>query len=161
MASRNNIPSVTYMSFVVLGPFTSVVLSNLTRCPTTVPDTHPTSSATRLATVMAATRRGCVMQMVRARLRFNNPHSCRDSVTVTSLQSETRYYYGTRGTDGTILRQGTFHTTPPKGQRSNFKFATAGCAFTGSEAEVFRKIRDEEPLFFLQLGDTGVFITKI
>jgi hypothetical protein len=72
VASLNSIPSVAYMMRVDL----SVLSSNRTRWPTTVPGKHPTSSATRLATVMAATRRGCVTQIIREHLfPFNNPFS--------------------------------------------------------------------------------------
>lgn len=42
-----------------------MVSSNRTRCPTIVPGVQFTSSETRLASVIAATRLGCVTQMVR------------------------------------------------------------------------------------------------
>lgn len=47
----------------VWNPRVSVVSSNRTRCPTTVPGVQFSSVETREASVMAATRRGCVTQM--------------------------------------------------------------------------------------------------
>ena len=47
----------------VWNPRVSVVSSNRTRCPTMVPGVQFSSVETREASVMAATRRGCVTQM--------------------------------------------------------------------------------------------------
>jgi hypothetical protein len=63
IASLNNIPSVTYIILVVLSPRISVESSNRTRCPTIVPGVQLTSDETRFANVIAATRRGCVIQI--------------------------------------------------------------------------------------------------
>jgi hypothetical protein len=56
MASRSNIPSVMYLS-IVWGP---VMSSNRIEYPTCSPSLTSISSATRCATLIAATRRGCV-----------------------------------------------------------------------------------------------------
>lgn len=57
---------------------------NARSSPTSSPSTAPRSSATRFATVMAATRRGCVMPMTpslritwRCESHLKNPDSCR------------------------------------------------------------------------------------
>ena len=59
--SRNSTPSVMYLIFV-----TPLVVwsSNRMLYPTSLPSGHPTSSLTRLATDMAATRRGCVQPIM-------------------------------------------------------------------------------------------------
>ena len=82
------------------------------------------------------------------------------SITVDSLESNTEYYYGTLSTSNDIsdeavetIRQGRFQTAPPPGERTNFKFVTAGCAMTGSEHRVFSEIQNEKALFFMHLGD--------
>ena len=76
------------------------------------------------------------------------------SITVDSLQSDTLYYYGILSVDGQQVRStGQFRTAPLAGQRTNFRFATAGCAMTGSRHTVFGEIAKEDILFFLHLGD--------
>mmetsp|Transcript_85 Transcript_85/g.190 ORF Transcript_85/g.190 Transcript_85/m.190 type:complete len:439 (+) Transcript_85:1603-2919(+) len=57
--SRNSTPSVMYL-ITVSGPVQS---SKRMAYPTSSPSRHPNSSATRFATDMAATRRGCVHPM--------------------------------------------------------------------------------------------------
>jgi hypothetical protein len=75
------------------------------------------------------------------------------SLTATSLDSSTRYYYASLDSTGNILKRGTFRTAGLEDQRNNFKFATAGCSWTGSKHPIYSTIRDEDPLFFLHLGD--------
>jgi hypothetical protein len=58
--SLNNTPSVQNLIFVTLGVLTS---SNRMVYPTSPPRSQPLSSATLAATVIAATRRGCVTAM--------------------------------------------------------------------------------------------------
>lgn len=58
--SRWSMPSVMYL-ILVSGLVQS---SNRIVYPTSCPRRHPTSSATRLATDMAATRRGCVQPIL-------------------------------------------------------------------------------------------------
>jgi len=76
-----------------------------------------------------------------------------ESVDVTGLSSETRYYYWTSDQDGNILQRGQFMTPAPEGSRFNFTIAAGGCAWTGSKNDIFNHIADEDPLLFLHLGD--------
>ena len=76
-------------------------------------------------------------------------------VTATGLSPNTLYYYGvvsTTSTDATteIQASGSFRTAPIEGQRSNFKFVSSACAWTGSEASVF------ETLYQRQIGGTDI-----
>mmetsp|Transcript_14518 Transcript_14518/g.35198 ORF Transcript_14518/g.35198 Transcript_14518/m.35198 type:complete len:704 (-) Transcript_14518:111-2222(-) len=91
--------------------------------------------------------------------------------TATGLSPNTLYYYGVVSTSSDskeIQASGKFRTAPIEGQRSNFKVVSSGCAWTGSEANVFetlyqRQIGGEDiddsvddsavALFFLHLGD--------
>ena len=57
--SRSSMPSVMYL-ITVSGDVQS---SKRTAYPTSSPSRHPNSSATRFATLLAATRRGCVQPM--------------------------------------------------------------------------------------------------
>jgi hypothetical protein len=75
-------------------------------------------------------------------------------VTATNLAANKKYYYATYSTEisESILDTGSF-TTPPDSNKG-FKFATAGCAWTGSAATVFDSIAEEpDLLFFMHLGD--------
>jgi hypothetical protein len=77
-----------------------------------------------------------------------------ESITLRDLESSQTYYYQRVTQSGAIVHRGRVRTAPPLGQRSKFKFATAGCAMSGSEHRVFREIENEEDLlFFLHLGD--------
>ena len=58
--SRMSMPSVMYL-ITVDGPVQS---SNLIVYPTSCPKSQPNSSATRFATLIAATRRGCVQPIM-------------------------------------------------------------------------------------------------
>jgi prolyl oligopeptidase len=69
------------------------------------------------------------------------------------LEPDTPYYYGIE-IDGRLDRtkRGVFRTFPEPGPAS-FKFAFASCARTGSASDVFDRIRENHPLFFLHMGD--------
>jgi hypothetical protein len=75
------------------------------------------------------------------------------AMTVSGLESNTQYYYSTRDDKEKIYREGSFRTAPVEGNRTRFKFATAGCSQSGSNHNVFSVVRNENPLFFLHLGD--------
>ena len=86
------------------------------------------------------------------------------SITVESLESNTRYYYGiivsaaaaaassssfttnnnSNNNNGQgfhrLIRSGQFRTAPAIGQRTNFSFVAGGCAMTGSQHKVFETI---------------------
>ena len=70
------------------------------------------------------------------------------------LQQDKIYYYRFR-IDGVINKEhdmvGKFRTasTAP----SSYKITLVTCATTGSNNSVFDRIREEEPLFYLMLGD--------
>jgi len=76
-----------------------------------------------------------------------------ETVTVSDLNSGMTFYYWTIDQNNVIIWNGSFRTPEPEGSRFNFTLATAGCAETGSKAEVFNHIADEDPLLFLHLGD--------
>lgn len=69
------------------------------------------------------------------------------------LEPATRYHYALE-IDGRLdaARRGRFQTLPAPGPAS-FQIAFASCARTGSTSEVFDRIREHDPLFFLHLGD--------
>lgn len=79
----------------------------------------------------------------------------------TGLPPDTQFHYALKVGDNepAIDRQGRFRTFPPENSRASFTFACAGDAkggeiFSGfSNHRVFDVIREEDPLFFLHLGD--------
>ena len=72
---------------------------------------------------------------------------------VENLLPDTRYHYGLE-IDGRLDRKksGEFLTFPPPGPAS-FSIAFASCARTGSTSDVFDRIRDHHPLFYMNMGD--------
>ena len=76
-----------------------------------------------------------------------------ESMDVSGLSSETRYYYWTTDQDGNVLARGQFMTPAIEGSRFNFTIATGGCSWTGSKNEIFDHIADEDALLFVHLGD--------
>ncbi len=68
------------------------------------------------------------------------------------LKPDTLYYY-TIEVDGKLdlTKRGQFHTFP-EGPAS-FSFGFASCARTASTSEVFDAIRENNPLFFMNIGD--------
>jgi phosphodiesterase/alkaline phosphatase D-like protein len=77
-------------------------------------------------------------------------------LNATALSPQTIYYYATIRTDqpeNSSLRNGSFQTPAVEGEPFSFKIATAGCAWTGSESDIFRQIAKHNPLFLLHLGD--------
>ncbi len=73
---------------------------------------------------------------------------------LTGLQPDTAYFYALE-IDGVLLkdRAGRFRTFPREDRAASFSFVCAGDASTGSTHKVFNTILDENPLFFLHLGD--------
>jgi hypothetical protein len=71
---------------------------------------------------------------------------------VGSLQADTRYYYGLE-IDGRLDRKkfGEFRTFPAPGPAS-FTIAFASCARTGSTSDVFDRIREHHPLFYMNMS---------
>lgn len=84
-----------------------------------------------------------------------NSNSPVQSVNVTTLQPQTTYYYASVQSDNpaVIVRQGSFRTPGIEGEPFDFKIAVAGCAWTGSQNDIFRQIAAHDPLFMLHLGD--------
>lgn len=68
------------------------------------------------------------------------------------LEPQTTYYYATLRNDA-VVQRGQFSTPATEGERFDFTFAVAGCAWTGSKADIFRQIADRNPLFLLHIGD--------
>ncbi|MHC1764582.1 MAG: prolyl oligopeptidase family serine peptidase [Verrucomicrobiia bacterium] len=72
---------------------------------------------------------------------------------VDRLEPDTQYYYAVE-VNGQLERKkaGAFRTFPAPGPAS-FTFAFSGDARTGSTSEVFDRIREHRPLFFMNVGD--------
>ena len=68
------------------------------------------------------------------------------------LRPDTRYTYALE-VDGRVeeLKRGFFQTFPTGA--ASFRIAFASCAKTGSANEVFDRIRENEPLFYMNMGD--------
>ena len=73
------------------------------------------------------------------------------TLSIDSLESNTRYGYQTLTDIGTLVSSGFFQT--PATGRFNFSVATAGCSWTASTSRVFEEIRNSNPLLFVHLGD--------
>jgi alkaline phosphatase D len=71
---------------------------------------------------------------------------------ISGLQPNTRYYYAPEINGAIdISGSGTFRTHPQG--RALFKLALASCSWTGSANPVFNSIKNQNPLFFMHLGD--------
>ena len=72
---------------------------------------------------------------------------------VENLQPDTLYYYALE-IDGRVDRKtrGAFRTFPVPGPAS-FEIAFASCGRTGSTRDVFDRIREHRPLFYMNMGD--------
>jgi alkaline phosphatase D len=73
---------------------------------------------------------------------------------LTGLKPDTEYHYALE-VNGKLDRnkRGQFRTFPPEGNPSSFQFAFASCAETASTSEVFDRIRENRPLFYMNIGD--------
>ena len=69
------------------------------------------------------------------------------------MQPDTHYYYALE-IDGRLDRasRGEFRTFPAEGPAS-FTIAFASCAHTASTSDVFDRIRENHPLFYMNMGD--------
>ncbi len=75
------------------------------------------------------------------------------SFPLNGLKPDTEYHYALEvGGKLDRTKRGQFRTHPPAGPAS-FNFAFASCADTASTSEVFDRIRENRPLFFLHVGD--------
>jgi prolyl oligopeptidase len=72
---------------------------------------------------------------------------------IESLEPDTGYHYALE-VDGRLDRgkAGEFRTFPAPGPAS-FRIVFASCARTGSTSEVFDRIRENQPLFYMNMGD--------
>jgi prolyl oligopeptidase len=72
---------------------------------------------------------------------------------LANLDPDTQYYYGLE-INGRLdkKKRGQFRTFPAPGPAS-FKMAWASCARTGSTGDVFDRIRENQPLFYINVGD--------
>jgi prolyl oligopeptidase len=70
-----------------------------------------------------------------------------------NLTPDTQYYYALE-IDGRLDRKtrGMFKTFPAPGSAS-FTFAFASCGRTGSTRNIFDRIREHQPLFYMNMGD--------
>ena len=72
--------------------------------------------------------------------------------SITGLKPDTQYYYAlevNRRMDKKKI--GAFRTFPDR--PSSFSFAYASCARSGSTSDVFDAIREDQPLFYMNIGD--------
>ena len=72
---------------------------------------------------------------------------------VANLEQDTPYYYALE-IDGRLdlKKRGTFRTFPAPGPAS-FQMAFASCGRTGSTRDVYDRIREHRPLFYMNMGD--------
>jgi alkaline phosphatase D len=71
---------------------------------------------------------------------------------LTRLKANTQYYYALEVNGCADKRkQGEFRTFPDR--PSSFSFAFASCAKTASTSDVFDAIRENHPLFYMNMGD--------
>eukprot|EP00761_Pharyngomonas_kirbyi_P001536 gb/GECH01001540.1/.p1 GENE.gb/GECH01001540.1/~~gb/GECH01001540.1/.p1 ORF type:complete len:486 (+),score=110.01 gb/GECH01001540.1/:1-1458(+) len=88
------------------------------------------------------------------------------SVVIDGLKPWTQYNYHLENKQGEILslikntnsffnhkNYGSFHTFPEPEHDEDFTFAFASCARTGSNSRVFDTIGEQNPLFFIHMGD--------
>jgi phosphodiesterase/alkaline phosphatase D-like protein len=70
-----------------------------------------------------------------------------------NLEPDTQYYYAFE-VNGRLERRtrGQFRTFPPPGPAS-FEFAFASCGRTGSTRDIYDRIREHRPLFYMNMGD--------
>jgi phosphodiesterase/alkaline phosphatase D-like protein len=73
---------------------------------------------------------------------------------VQKLEPNTQYYYALE-INGLIDRKkrGEFHTFPKADEPASFQIAFASCGRTGSIREVYDRIREHRPLFYMNMGD--------
>jgi prolyl oligopeptidase len=85
-------------------------------------------------------------------LRSDTNHYNIVSFDVRGLAPDTQYYYALE-VEGRLerVRRGAFRTFP-EGPTS-FSFAYASCARSGSTSTIFDTIRENRPLFFMNIGD--------
>jgi hypothetical protein len=140
LLTRSNYPDDQTTNWILLGGLTSESVSFRVR----------KSSATRLVVGKSPSD---VIYDQNLDSNSNSTEELVTSMTVSGLESDTKYYYSSRDDKEKIYREGTFRTAPLEGNRTSFKFATAGCSQSGSHHDVFSVIRYENPLFFLHLGD--------
>jgi prolyl oligopeptidase len=74
------------------------------------------------------------------------------SFPLDRLKPDTQYYYAVE-VDGQLdrVKRGKFRTFPENPQ--SFTFAFASCARTASTSDVFDAIRENNPLFYMNIGD--------
>jgi len=77
----------------------------------------------------------------------------KSSHSLANLEPNMCYHYALE-VDGHIesRKAGEFHTFPPAGPAS-FKIAWASCAKTGSASDIFDRIRENDPLLYMNVGD--------
>ncbi|MBI3867107.1 MAG: prolyl oligopeptidase family serine peptidase [Verrucomicrobia bacterium] len=68
------------------------------------------------------------------------------------LHPDTQYYYGLEIEGKLDVKTGSFRTFPADAPAS-FSFAYASCARTASTSDVFDAIRENHPLFYMNVGD--------
>jgi len=88
-------------------------------------------------------------QTINLNFTTNNNYNLKQEIR--NLKENTTYAYTLTNENGSLLAKGNFNTMPT--QPTSYKIVFGSCAETGSESEIFTKIKNENPLFYLQIGD--------
>jgi prolyl oligopeptidase len=106
-----------------------------------------------VARLVASTSPSLTMPIYSGFLRSETNHGNVVEFPLANLEPATPYYYALE-IDGRLDRKkaGEFRTFPASGPAS-FTIAFASCAKTGSTSDVFDRIRENHPLFYMNMGD--------
>ena len=86
------------------------------------------------------------------KIKLNKKNGLIHKQSLINLKGDTEYEYTiSTGSNKKKNVKGSFKTFP-QGAVS-FKIALGACAETGSESRIFTEIKNQDPLFYLQLGD--------
>lgn len=91
------------------------------------------------------------IEVLQEKINIGDGHDYTIKREFNTLRSKTRYTYEVYSQDKKSMQRGSF-TTFDIGAFS-YKIVFGSCMETGSSSDIFLKIRDEKPLFFLQGGD--------
>ena len=105
-----------------------------------------------VARLVASTSPSLTMPIYSGFLRSETNHGNIVEFPLTNLEPDTPYYYALE-IDGRLDRKkaGEFRTFPAPGPAS-FTIAFASCAKTGSTSDVFDRIRENHPLFYMNMA---------
>ncbi len=90
--------------------------------------------------------------------RTDSTHDFAALITIDNLLADRRYYYQALLNDTPAGEVRSFKTFPPAGARAPFRFAFGSCIVNraapgATDGRVFEVMAQDEPRFFLQIGD--------